>query len=863
MKVARSGWRQTIDTLTPADIDAIVDQFAAAAGRVREAGYDGVELHSAHAYTLSSFLSRHNKRRDEYDGRTLEGRLRMFGRVMTRVRKTVGKDFPVGVRFLAEEAIKDGYGLPDSQRIALRMAQMGADYISLSVGGKFEDAVHKPGEALYPYTGYSGDRCMPGDWYPPLPHAHLAAGIKQYINEKGFNVPVVSVGKISDPADAERLLQDDRADIVGMARQLLSDPDWVRKVEERRPEKIIRCIYCNVCKQLDENFKTVTCFLWPKGVIQAPHEDLSSDAPHWPEAGAALTATVKGGAIQLAWKRAEGVGHHRLRHLPRRGRRPRRDRRGGEGAEIHRPVGARRARLQLSRRRLRQVRAAHAALQQRHHSHAPARFRLHRIWKTPMPERSAHLDTFARDNLPPLERMAADVASRCRSCSTPARMNAGVELLDKMVAAGFAERPVIWFGKQVWSYRDLLEKANRIARVLTRGLRPQARQPRDAARRQQPDDGRVLVRRAQGRRHRRRDHAAAARQGADLHPRQGEGDARALRRAPRRRDEGREGPRSGAAQDIVLFNSDASDGLEAKMAQQARRLRQLRHRDRRRGADRLHVRHNRPGQGHGAFPPRRHGDERLLPALDAEAWQGGHLLRLAAARLHLRPRRARHASRCASAPRRRWPRGRPPTCCRRSSTTARPRSCFSAPTAFRVMAESEQKDHLASLKKGVSAGEHLPLAIFEAWRDATGIKLIDGLGATEMIHIFISSEGDDIRPGATGKAIPGYEARIVDDAGNTLPPGEDRQARGARTDRLPLPRRPGAPAEVRPERLEPDRRRLQDGCRRVLLVPGPRRRHDHLGRLQHLRPRGRRRPARAPEGARMRGDRRARPRAHA
>lgn len=305
MKVARSGWRQTIDQLSPADIDLIIEQFAAAAGRAREAGYDGVELHSAHAYTLSSFLSRHNKRRDEYDGRTLEGRLRLFGKVMTRVRQTVGADFPVGVRFLAEEAIKDGYGLPDSQRIALRMAQMGVDYISLSIGGKFEDAVHKAGQPLYPYTGYSGDRCMPGDWYPPLPHAHLAAGIKEYINAKGYAVPVISVGKISDPADAERLLQEGKADMIGMARQLLSDPDWVRKVEEKRPDAIIRCIYCNVCKQLDENFKLVTCFLWPKGATQAPQEDLSADRPRWP-AGAELKVTVKDGAVQLAWPRADG-----------------------------------------------------------------------------------------------------------------------------------------------------------------------------------------------------------------------------------------------------------------------------------------------------------------------------------------------------------------------------------------------------------------------------------------------------------------------------------------------------------------------------------------------------------------------------
>ncbi|MBM3523820.1 MAG: NADH:flavin oxidoreductase [Alphaproteobacteria bacterium] len=305
MKVARSGWRQTIDMLSPSEIDAIIGQFAAAAARAREAGYDGVELHSAHAYTLSSFLSRHNKRRDEYDGRTLEGRLRLFGKVFARVRSTVGDDFPIGVRFLAEEAIKDGYALPDSQRIALRMAQLGADYISLSVGGKFEDAVRRDGQPLYPYTGYSGDRCMPGDWYPPLPHAHLAAGIKAYVNAKGYAVPIISVGKISDPVDAETLLREGKADIVGMARQLLADPDWVRKVAEGRPEAIIRCIYCNVCKQLDENFKLVSCFLWPKGAEQAPREDREGVGPRWP-ADARLTATVKDGTIQLAWPKALG-----------------------------------------------------------------------------------------------------------------------------------------------------------------------------------------------------------------------------------------------------------------------------------------------------------------------------------------------------------------------------------------------------------------------------------------------------------------------------------------------------------------------------------------------------------------------------
>ncbi|WP_416899854.1 MAG: NADH:flavin oxidoreductase [Minwuia sp.] len=307
MKVARSGWRQRIEDLSEKDIESIIHDFGMAALRAREAGYDGVELHSAHAYTLASFLSRRNARKDAYSGRTLEGRLAMFGRVMAEVRKRVGHDWPVGIRFLAEEAIKDGYTLDEAKRIALRMAQAGVDYISLSVGGKFEDAVHREGHPLYPYTGYSGDRCMPGNWYPPLPHVHLAAGIKQFINEKGYAVPVMSVGKIADPADAERLLQEGKADLIGMARQLLADPDWPKKVRENRPDQIVRCIYCNVCKQLDENFREVHCFLWPKGARQAPADDPDREAPQWPADGAGLTAEADGGQVRLTWTAVPGV----------------------------------------------------------------------------------------------------------------------------------------------------------------------------------------------------------------------------------------------------------------------------------------------------------------------------------------------------------------------------------------------------------------------------------------------------------------------------------------------------------------------------------------------------------------------------
>jgi hypothetical protein len=80
----------------------------------------------------------------------------------------------------------------------------------------------------------------------------------------------------------------------------------VRKVEEKRPDAILRCIYCNVCKQLDENFKLVSCFLWPKGLTQAPVEDLSADAPKWPAGGAGLKATLDKGTVKLSWARATG-----------------------------------------------------------------------------------------------------------------------------------------------------------------------------------------------------------------------------------------------------------------------------------------------------------------------------------------------------------------------------------------------------------------------------------------------------------------------------------------------------------------------------------------------------------------------------
>jgi len=302
LKISRSGWRQTVDMLSLEDIDAIVRAYASAAERARRCGFDGVELHMAHAYTLSSFLSRLNPRKDEYGG-SLANRLRLPLRVLRAVRAAVGEDFPIGVRFLGEECIRNGYTVVDAGPIAIELARSGADYISLSAGGKFEDARVIEGEPLYPYTGYSGDRCMPGAAYPDGANLHIPESVRAALRAAQLETPVVAVGKIATKELAEKIVAREQGDLVGMARALLADPDLPRKWQAGEEDRVVRCLYGNVCKALDESFKRVDCTLWPKKLGQAPESD-DVTPPTWPENGAELRAEPKDGKVLLRWRAA-------------------------------------------------------------------------------------------------------------------------------------------------------------------------------------------------------------------------------------------------------------------------------------------------------------------------------------------------------------------------------------------------------------------------------------------------------------------------------------------------------------------------------------------------------------------------------
>jgi len=192
--------------------------FSAAAKRAKEAGFDGVELHYAHAYTLASFLSARNTR-------------------------------------------EDGYGGDRAGRARFQQPKVGA--------------------AAYPYTGQSGYECMPqyisdekGPFGRNLP---ATINVRKAVREAGFATPVVVAGGIHGFVEAERILREEEGDIIGAARQSLADPDWFLKMRLGYGDEVRVCVYSNYCEALDTRHKQVTCELWDREDKESADIPLSSD----------------------------------------------------------------------------------------------------------------------------------------------------------------------------------------------------------------------------------------------------------------------------------------------------------------------------------------------------------------------------------------------------------------------------------------------------------------------------------------------------------------------------------------------------------------------------------------------------------
>ncbi|MCP5042227.1 MAG: FAD-dependent oxidoreductase [bacterium] len=223
--VGRSHFRSLPRELTTGEVEAVVEDFAEAVRRVRDAGLDCVQIHAAHGYAMvGSFLSPFfNKRTDRYGG-SLEGRLQFLLEIIEAVRGKVGPDFPIMLRMSGDERRTGGRSLQETQFIARRLAQAGVDGIEISGG-------------TIPTVFYA---VVPPQGTPLAPNADYAKAIKEVVD-----IPILCVGRINTPQLAEFVLSTGRADLCSMGRALNADPEMPNKAAEGRLDEIRPCVGCN------------------------------------------------------------------------------------------------------------------------------------------------------------------------------------------------------------------------------------------------------------------------------------------------------------------------------------------------------------------------------------------------------------------------------------------------------------------------------------------------------------------------------------------------------------------------------------------------------------------------------------------
>lgn len=282
---SRPGAKMAFHEMTKQDMATLVAWFVEAAERARRAGFDGVEIHGAHGYLLSSFLSpASNARSDQYGGE-IENRARLLCEVIRAVKERVGGELAVWVRLDAKEfRVENGITLEGAQRAAELAADAGADAIHVSAyadptcGVAFTDAplVHEP-------CGYA--------WF--------AEQIKRRVR-----IPVIAVGRI-EPVEANAIVREGKADFVAMARGLLADPALPRKLAEGRPEDVRPCIYCYTCVGRIFLNEHVVCTVNPATGREAEFEIAAAKQPR-------RVLVVGGGPAGMEAARIAALRGHRV-----------------------------------------------------------------------------------------------------------------------------------------------------------------------------------------------------------------------------------------------------------------------------------------------------------------------------------------------------------------------------------------------------------------------------------------------------------------------------------------------------------------------------------------------------------------------
>lgn len=211
--------------LDRAEIHALVRAFGNAARRAKAAGMDFVEIHAAHGYLITQFLSPFSNRRPDSYGGSTENRRRFLAEIIDAVRKETGEDFPITVRISADEMVPGGLEPADAADLACWLEERGIAAVHVSVGN---------------YGSYTRGRMIPPMAVDDGPLIKYAALVKQAVK-----IPVIAVGKLRKPELAEAVLENGQADFIALGRELLADPDWPLKAQEGRSDAIHACIACN------------------------------------------------------------------------------------------------------------------------------------------------------------------------------------------------------------------------------------------------------------------------------------------------------------------------------------------------------------------------------------------------------------------------------------------------------------------------------------------------------------------------------------------------------------------------------------------------------------------------------------------
>lgn len=209
--------------MTKDEIEETAQMYALAAKRAQVAGFDAVEIHAGHSYLISQFLSPvYNKRTDEFGG-SFENRARFCKMIIEKIRKEVGEFYPIFLRISADELLEGGNTLEDSLQI-LEYLDFGVDVYNVSAA--LNDSIQYQIDAIHLKSGW---------------RVYMAEAVK-----KRFKKPVVTMGNIRDPKDAEEILLSGKADFIGIGRGLISEPNWCEKSSSGRENEIRKCISCNI-----------------------------------------------------------------------------------------------------------------------------------------------------------------------------------------------------------------------------------------------------------------------------------------------------------------------------------------------------------------------------------------------------------------------------------------------------------------------------------------------------------------------------------------------------------------------------------------------------------------------------------------